>query len=302
MPKITYVKKGFHTKSLQQIEIANAIIAEYQAQRFDLTLRQLYYQMVARGHIENSLRSYKNFGSLLDDARLAGMVDWNAIVDRTRNVRANSHWETPADIIESAHHSYRIDLWRRQPYRPEVWIEKDALTGVIGGICTTYDVPYFACRGYTSQSEMWAAAQRMLHHVRNGQTPIVLHLGDHDPSGIDMTRDIIDRLKLFVGDSIQLSRLALNWEQIEQFNPPPNPAKLTDSRADNYVALFGESSWELDALDPATISGLISGTLDKLIDRARWGEAEKRQMIDKAMLHRVKSNWGGVVEFLGGEL
>jgi len=302
MPKIAYINKGFHAKSLQQIEIANAIIAEYQAQGFDLTLRQLYYQMVARGYIENSLRSYKNFGSLLDDARLAGMVDWNAIVDRTRNVRANSHWETPADIIESAHYSYRIDLWRRQPYRPEVWIEKDALTGVIGGVCATYDVPYFACRGYTSQSEMWAAAQRMLRHVRNGQTPIVLHLGDHDPSGIDMTRDIIDRLKLFVGDDIQLSRLALNWEQIEQFNPPPNPAKLTDSRVDNYIALFGESSWELDALDPATISGLISGTLDKLIDRTKWEKAEKRQMIDKAMLSRVKNNWGEVVEFLGGEL
>jgi len=301
MPKIAYIKKRFRDTNLAQIEIANKIVEQYQAQGFDLTLRQLYYQMVARGHIENSMRSYKNFGSLLDDARLTGMVDWNAIVDRTRNVRANSHWETPADIINSALHSYRIDLWHNQPYRPEVWIEKDALVGVISNACTRYDVPYFACRGYTSQSEMWAASQRMLHHAKYGQTPIILHLGDHDPSGIDMTRDIIDRLKLFVGQKIGVERLALNWNQVEQYSPPPNPAKLTDSRADGYVAEFGESSWELDALDPTTISNLISTALDSLIDQRKFAGAKERQQLDKSLLYRASNRWGEVAEFLGGE-
>lgn len=298
MPKIAYISKGFRDASLAQIDIANAIIAEYQRQGYDLTLRQLYYQMVARGHIENNMRSYKNFGNLLDDARLAGLVDWNAIVDRTRNVRSNSHWSEPGGVIHSAMASYRIDLWQNQKYRPEVWIEKDALVGVIAGACRDYDVPYFACRGYTSQSEMWAAAQRMLAQARAGQTPVILHLGDHDPSGIDMTRDITDRLRLFIGTEIEVNRLALNWNQVEQYSPPPNPAKLTDSRSDAYVAEFGDSSWELDALDPATIGSLITDALGEFIDWHTWGEDGDRQKRDKALLRQASDRWHEVAYYL----
>lgn len=298
MPKIAYIKKGFNSKSLEQIGIANAIIAEYQNQGFDLTLRQLYYQMVARGHIENTMRSYKNFGNLLDNARLTGMVDWNAIVDRTRNVRENSHWSTPADVIASAYHSYRVDFWQFQPHRPEIWIEKDALIGIISGVCRDFDVPYFACRGYTSQSEMWGAAQRMLRHKKRGQTPIVFYLGDHDPSGLDMTRDVEDRLELFIGARVSVVRLALNWEQVEQYDPPPNPAKLTDSRVENYIDQFGESSWELDALDPVAIRNLIEGALLKIIDRERWDNAVVRQEHDKRLLWQVKNRWSEVASYL----
>ena len=88
-------------------------------------------------------------------------------------------------------------------------------------------VPYFACRGYVSQSESFAAGVRFADHFRRRQTPIVFHLGDHDPSGIDMTRDNADRLHLFAGQRVEVRRLALNMEQIEEFNPPPNPAKET---------------------------------------------------------------------------
>jgi len=298
MPKIAYIKKGFNSKSLEQIGIANVIIEEYQNQGFDLTLRQLYYQMVAHGHIENTMRSYKNFGNLLDNARLTGMVDWKAIVDRTRNVQENPHWSAPADIIDSAYRSYRVDFWQFQPYRPEIWIEKDALIGIISGVCRDFDVPYFACRGYTSQSEMWGAAQRMLRHKKRGQTPVVFYLGDHDPSGIDMTRDVEDRLEMFIGTRITVVRLALNWEQVEQYNPPPNPAKLTDSRVENYIAQFGESSWELDALDPVAIRNLIEGALLKIIDQERWDNAVARQEHDKRLLRQVKNRWSEVASYL----
>lgn len=143
------------------IDQANEIIAAYAAQGFDLTLRQLYYQFVSRDRIANSDREYKRLGSVINDAQLAGLVDWDAITDRTRNVRAVSHWETPGAIIDSAAYSFRIDKWLLQPYRVEVWIEKDALAGVIERVCTDLDVPYFSCRGYTSQSEMWAAAHNV---------------------------------------------------------------------------------------------------------------------------------------------
>lgn len=297
MPKIKYVNKSFRAASLEAIDTANAIIVEYARQGFDLTLRQLYYQMVARGHIPNSERSYKNFGSLIDDGRLAGLIDWDRIIDRTRNLRSNSHWTTPAQIMQSAAYSYAIDKWRDQPNRLEVWIEKDALVGVIHDVCTRLDVPYFACRGYTSQSEMWRAGERFIEYRQRKQEPIILHLGDHDPSGIDMSRDITDRLDLFAG-GIQVERLALNYDQVEQYNPPPNPAKLTDSRADDYVLNYGYSSWELDALEPRVIADLIERNVLLYRDDDLWNAAVTRENEEKHELQLAADNWPDVVNFL----
>lgn len=286
MAKQLYISKKFAAKSLDFIETANAIIAEYQGQGYDLTLRQLYYQMVARDIIPNNVKSYNNLGSLISDARLAGLIDWLAIVDRTRNLRANGHWDSPAAIVKACAQQFEIDKWADQPYRIECWVEKDALVGVLERVCTELDVPYFACRGYTSQSEMWLAGQRFQRYVRDGQTPLILHLGDHDPSGIDMTRDIFDRLELFMG-GLKVERLALNFDQVEEHNPPPNPAKMTDSRAESYVARFGDESWELDALDPKTISGLISDAVFEYRDVDLWDEAVSREREMRARLEKV---------------
>lgn len=297
MPKITYIEKNFRSATLATIATANRIIEEYTAQGFDLTLRQLYYQMVARGHIENSERSYKNFGNVIDDGRLAGLIDWDRIVDRTRNLRANGHFRDPSQVMEAAVNSYQIDKWARQPNRVEVWVEKDALVGVIDGVCRRLDVPYFACRGYSSQSEMWAAGQRLARWRRLKQTPIILYLGDHDPSGIDMTRDVTDRLQLFAG-GISVDRLALNWDQVETYNPPPNPAKLTDSRADAYIAEFGLSSWELDALDPATLAGLIESSVVALRDDRLWAEAVEQEAQGLRQLEAAADRWAEVADFL----
>jgi len=166
--KIKYKDFRLSTGSLSLVEQCNEIIEDYTSQGFMLTLRQLYYQLVSRDIIPNTERSYKRVGSIINDARLAGLIDWNAIEDRTRNVRSLSHWDSPADIVETVAKQFRVDMWVGQTYRPEVWIEKDALVGVIEGICHQYDVPYFSCRGYTSQSEMWGASQRMIEHAEGG--------------------------------------------------------------------------------------------------------------------------------------
>ena len=297
MPKITYIEKNFRPATLATIATANRIIEEYATQGFDLTLRQLYYQMVARGYIENSERSYKNFGNVIDDGRLAGLIDWDRIVDRTRNLRGNGHFRDPGHIMQAAANSYQIDKWARQPNRVEVWVEKDALVGVIEVVCRRLDVPYFACRGYTSQSEMWAAGQRLARWRRQRQTPIILYLGDHDPSGIDMTRDVTDRLQLFAG-GITVDRLALNWDQVETYNPPPNPAKLTDSRAEAYIANFGLSSWELDALDPATLAALIETSVVALRDDRLWAEAVEQEEEGLRQLEAAADRWAEVADFL----
>jgi hypothetical protein len=283
--------------SLAIIERANVIIADYAAQGFDLTLRQLYYQFVARGIIPNRDTEYKRLGSIINDARLAGLIDWNSIQDRTRELRKNPHWMSPAGVIESALNSYHLDLWKGQGNRPEVWIEKDALVGVIAGVCNALDVPYFSCRGYTSQSEMWAAGQRLRGYRQAGQRPVILHLGDHDPSGIDMTRDIFERLEMFTGN-VPVVRLALNMPQVLEYNPPPNPAKLTDSRIAGYLDAYGAESWELDALEPSVLVALVREAITGLIDQDPWDEREALLEEHKTLLRATSERWDEVAAFV----
>jgi len=292
MPKIEYVSKKFSASTLAIIKDAEAIIAEYQAQGFSLTLRQLYYQFVARDLIPNTEQSYKRIGSIISDARRAGLIDWSAIVDRTRALRKLSFWSSPYDMLVSARDSYHRDLWATQDLRMEVWIEKDALIGVIQKVCQDNDVPFFSCRGYVSDSEMWAGAVREIQHRESDQNVIILHLGDHDPSGIDMTRDITERLDLFSfrGD-IEVRRIALTMEQVEELGPPPNPAKITDSRYDSYAALYGNESWELDALEPQYIANLIGEHILAERDDDRWQVAVQEQEDERAQLTNLLDRW-----------
>lgn len=157
MPKIAYIEKTFRDDKLELIGIANGIVAEYEAQGYGLTLRQLYYQMVSRDIIPNNIRSYKNLGNLIDDARSAGLVDWHAIEDRTRNLRRRPHWEEPQEIIDAIARQHHIDYWEGQENYVEAWVEKDALIGIVEQIGDKLDVACFSCRGYTSQSELWGS-------------------------------------------------------------------------------------------------------------------------------------------------
>lgn len=298
MPKIKYQDFNFRESTLAIIRQANDIIAEYQTQGFDLTLRQLYYQFVSRDIIPNTQKSYKNLGGIINDARLAGLIDWNTIVDRTRELRSLSHWSEPSDIVETCAQAFNLDRWETQKYRPEVWIEKDALVGVFERVCNELDVPLFSCRGYTSQSEMWSGAQRLLRHSKAGQTPMILHFGDHDPSGKDMSRDITDRLELFTGRSLKFERLALNMNQVEQYGPPPNPAKITDSRAQAYIAEFGGESWELDALEPRVLEGLVREAIAKVVNKKKMKAVTEEQSRHRETLGLVAEQFERVEEFV----
>ena len=302
MPKLCYEQKKFQAKSLKAIEQANLIIEGYAAQGFDLTLRQLYYQFVARDLIPNNLKEYKRLSTIINDARYAGLIDWLHITDRTRNLRGNSHWDGPEDIIDSAVASFAIDKWETQDYRPEVWIEKDALVGVIEGVCEKVDVSYFSCRGYTSASEMWIAARRLTHYLKSGQVPLIIHLGDHDPSGIDMSRDIFDRLELFIQaegyNPAEVKRIALNMDQIETYRPPPNFAKLTDTRAKGYIKRYGQNSWELDALEPTVLAALIEDTVTAYRDERLWEEALTLEEQHRTNLRDAARRWDDVTRYL----
>jgi len=287
MTKELFIDKNFRGESLTMINHANTIIASYARQGYRLTLRQLYYQFVSRNLISNTERSYSKLGNLISDARLAGLIDWAAIEDRSRSLRGINSYASVQNLLALTKYWYKRDNWSNQPMRIEVWVEKEALLGVIGRIAARYEVDYFACKGYVSQSEMYDAAKRYAQYINAGQDVLLIHLGDHDPSGIDMSRDIEDRIRMFLrwnSYKFNIERIALNYDQVQQYNPPPNPAKSTDSRFESYMLNYGDTSWELDALEPSVISSLIETKILDNRDQALWDEAIEEEQEGKDQL------------------
>lgn len=268
--KYCYEQHDFRGEARDLVEKADQIMAEYARDGYDLTLRQLYYQFVARAFLANNERNYKRLGSIINDARLAGLLDWDIMVDRTRELRRVSHWDGPGDIVETCATQFRLDTRAGQDQYIECWLEKEALAGVVVPVCDDLDIHCLVCRGFVSQSAMWQAAQRFDEHTSQDCT--LLYLGDHDPSGIDMTRDIGDRLNETFGKNVHVERIALTMCQIDEFQPPPNPAKVTDSRYTSYVQEYGENCWELDALDPRTLTQVIQGAV---VERTNEGMRAK---------------------------
>lgn len=262
-------------------------------------MRQLYYQFVARGALPNTQENYKKLGSVINDARLAGLIDWKHLEDRTRNLQSNSHWTSPQGILASCAHSFRLDKWTTQDFYVEVWVEKEALAGVVERAARGLDVAFFACRGYVSQSEMHAAALRFKHYNRLDRGVRIIHLGDHDPSGIDMTRDIEDRMTVFGVSDIAVDRIALNMDQVRKYRPPPNPAKATDARFADYQANFGDESWELDALEPKVLAALIVDAVTQYRDDAVYAELERKERAMRDALTATHDRWPAVAKFVG---
>lgn len=292
-PRICYLERTFQEATLGVIAQARRFTEHYASQGLQLTLRQLYYRFVAADLIPNTERDYKRLGDIVGKARLAGLIDWDAIEDRGRSLGSNPHWTGPDDIVAACADSYRRDTWEGQPTRVEVWVEKQALEAVVARTCRRWDVPWFACKGYTSLSAMWEASERIREAFEDqGQETVILHLGDHDPSGVDMTRDIEERLNDVFQVWVRVERIALNMDQIREYRPPPNPAKLSDSRARSYILRFGRSSWELDALEPAVLDRLIAKHIE-----ANLQEPERREDLvrleddERRLLRDVSARW-----------
>ncbi|EAA0129554.1 hypothetical protein ABJF43_002493 [Listeria monocytogenes] len=294
MSKIVYKEMRFRADSLALIEKVNQIIKEYHRQGYELTLRQVYYQLVANGIIENKERSYKNLGSLISNARLAGLIDWNAIVDRTRFLRGFNYETSPENAIKRLSQRYGTDPWAGQKNHVEVWVEKDALVDIVGQASNKLNVNYFSCRGYVSQSAMFRSARRLANWQLAGKDITILHLGDHDPSGIDMSRDIEERLATFEIFP-DVKRIALNMDQVDEYTPVPNPTKLSDSRAADYISQFGYESWELDALQPRVIDDLISEHINPLIDWGLMESVKEECEEERRQLETVSYHWANII-------
>jgi hypothetical protein len=299
MAKETFMRKIPRAATLARIDIINDICAEYDAQELKLSLRQLYYVLVSRNVIENTKAKYQQLVETVSNGRLGGRIDWDSFEDRARTVHSHNSWDTPEEVISASAEQYCEDWWRDQQYRPQVWVEKNALIGILEPICTEYRVPFYATVGNDSLTMKYECGKQFASYIEDGLTPIVLHLADHDPSGLDMTRDSRERLAMFVGEAIEVRRLGLNIDQVRRYGPPPNEVKVTDTKHAAYINEFGTECWELDALRPDVIAALIRDEIESLIDWPQWEAAKAKSEANRAVLVTAAERWDELSAYLG---
>ncbi len=262
------------------LETINNILEEYKEDGYVLTLRQLYYQLVSKDIIPNKKNEYAKLSNILKKGRMAGIVDWSSIEDRIRKPKI-PYWSHDVDgAIDDTINQYRLDRMAHQENKIEVWVEKDALSNVLYRVTDKYHIKLMVNRGYSSVSAMYDA------YLRLNDNDTILYFGDHDPSGMDMIRDIKDRMLDF-GLNINVVPIALTMQQIRKFNPPPNPAKTTDPRAKWYIKKFGDTSWELDALPPRELISLVENAILERIDIDLYEEQLEKEKEDIILLRSI---------------
>lgn len=289
--KQAYNSLHLSTQNKERLEQINSIIEEYRAQGYILTLRQLYYQLVSRGIIENKVAEYRNLSAILGKGRMAGIVDWDAIEDRTRVPMIQYSADNPKDAIYDIINQYKVDRMRDQDVYLEIFVEKDALSGVLSRIANKYHIKLMVNKGYSSISAMHDSALRWIDASKRGKTSYLLYVGDHDASGIDMIRDIKDRFSEF-GADVKIKHIALLDEQIEKYNPPPNPTKLSDPRAATYIKKYGKTCWEVDALKPELLNSLVENQIVSLIDINKFNENLEQEKRDIEQLKEIYYDLG----------
>lgn len=244
-----------------------------------MTLRQVFYRLVARRGIDKTEAEYDNtVGRLVKEMRLAGELPWHWVTDNTRGQRKPATYGSLESALQATATFYRREIWDTQPCFVEVWLEKDALSGVVFPVTARWHVPLMVTRGYPSLSFMYesAAALRGL-----GRPVHVAYLGDWDPSGVDIPKNVERRLREFATDiDLHFERLAVNPDQVDEYDLLTRPTKTTDSRARGFE---GESV-EVDAIEPVTLRGLVDGFIERYVDQAqlrhlRVAEESEREII-----------------------
>ncbi len=273
-----------NSNSRARLETISKIIDEYTNDGITLTLRQLYYQLVSKALIPNTVREYKNLGALLSKARLAGLVDWDAIEDRGRTPTVWKSHETIQDCVQEAARGFTLPRWKDQPRYVELWCEKQALSSVIEPICSELFANFMVNKGYSSSSAMYEARNRITENA-DGRDTTILYLGDFDPSGEDMVRDIRDRLDVFQTADVEVIKLALNPDQIKKWKLPPNPAKLSDSRSGRFIDRHGSKSYEVDAIPPKDLQKMIRSAITRRMDMKKYARVlvKENKLTEKLM-------------------
>lgn len=290
---ITETKFEIHEWAGNQKELIDAIldiINYYEEQDIKLTNRQLYYQLVGKSLIPNAMEIYKKICTILTDARYSGLIDWDSIIDKGRVPTKPLEFNNIKERVELAIYNYRLPRWKDQENYVELYCEKEAGETVLSPIAHKYHIYFGANKGYSGAAAMYELSQRLKEQLQKGKRITLLYFGDHDPSGLDMVRDIRERTIEFLQDirnianRFQIVPLALNMEQIRQYQCPPNPAKISDPRAKWYIERHGNKSWELDAIDPKELQNIADKGVRDFLDIKKYNDWIKQEEKEKKIL------------------
>ena len=263
--------------SRERLAVIGGVLEEYVADNITLTLRQLFYQLVTKNVILNTPQEYNKLGELLSKARLAGLVDWSAIEDRVRQAVEWQHFDNIQQCADRAARQFTLDRWKDQPNYVELW------SSVIQPICSEHFNVLMVNRGYSSSSAMYESRNRIERNAR-GRDVTILYLGDLDPSGEDMVRDIEDRLETFNVSNFLVEKLALNIDQVRHFKLPHNSVKSADSRSPGFVAKYGSKCYEVDAIPPKALQKMIREAIQSHMDMDAYEAIKLREQVLRSKL------------------
>lgn len=284
------MKQAFRNQRITEtrgatIQTINTILDKYSEQGYKLTLRQLYYQLVARDLVPNVPREYAKLSQTCVIGRMNGLIDWSMIEDRVRKPHLEYAVDSVGEAVQDTIRYYKLNRQKGQSTKIEIWTEKDAVSNILKRVSTHFHIRLMVNRGYSSCSAMYDAYKRMDYCDENEK--VILYVGDYDPSGLDMLRDIQERLEEFGVENFTVVPVALTMEQINKYDPPPNPAKITDPRARWYIAEHGNKSWELDALSPEVLEKIVKKAVLGVLDTLQFDIMLGKEEEDKERLQEI---------------
>jgi hypothetical protein len=265
-------------------ELRDSILDIVNAEAGPITIRHLFYRLVGLAIIEKTERVYKTLCRHVAHWRKKGEIPWESFSDSTRWHIAEPTFDSPEDAWSRTCASYRRDLWATQPWYPEVWVEKDAIAGVIVDLTSSLGVPLFVCRGFASLSSMFSASNTFKAVQAKGKSVVIFHLGDYDPSG-HAAADAIERsLEEDFDCEVNFERIAILREHITLFNLPTRPVKPGDSRSRNW----GDSGCvELDSMRPADLREIVEVEITSRINKRAWVALQRTERIERETMERA---------------
>jgi len=261
-----------------------------------LTVRQIFYRLASSLLIRLDRNSYNTLDRRLVDIRREGVIPWEAISDRSRyTIEHDFHNLTPEnaaiEALNKAENYVGRNPWDDLGIHIEVWLEKDALTNFIKTVTSKYYITLAPHRGYSSWSYIYDGAQRLREASAEGKKCIVISLGDHDASGIDIYEHLQTAIDYFKIDA-ELKRIALTYEQTQNYNLPSSPLKKADPRAKKYRKLYKDKVWEIDALEPRTLLKILEDEIKTYIRWKMWDavieENEEAKRETKRLSEKMK--------------
>ena len=267
MPRREWKWTNYQLDKLNKVQEVLAELHDYKP----LTLRQVYYQLVGKGCIENTVSQYNMLSKLIKWARIDGHISWADIEDRVRVYHDLTGWVNSQDFVQydvnQFLEGYHRDLLQSQEKYIEIWIEKDAVSSIFVRAASPFTVSVTASRGFSSVSFINEFKQRLAWHA--DKQAVMLYFGDFDPSGIEIPNAIMTTLRDELNvDNIEFKRVALLREDIFQYKLPHDAKALkrSDTRAKKHLENYGELAVELDALRPDILEKKIKNAIISELD------------------------------------